>query len=421
MKYFINAAAGRRRETFRTRNAILRQLHPAQFHKALCLWAAVAVALAGTGCSKEDVPPLRTGEPVALHLSATIDGNAAAGNLPETVTKAPVIGTGFPVSGGGTVSNIGLFLMQSNKTTPYETGSDNLLAELTGKTGPVYSWRYQYSGATAWMSHLRFKVGETLSLWGYYPRQTSGVSATSVPFDLSTAAQQGNQSDLLWCPPQTLTVTNGDATKNVSLSFRHAYVLLEFFVKKSDTTPATVTGVQVSNAAGKSWIKNKGTMNPQTGAIGSATAGTVAITCSKAVSSSDYTSFQVMVPPFSGAFADGDVEVQFYIGGEAKPQKFTLQKSYLSGSGSTLGMTQGLKYSFKLLYQTYGEGSLTVQPWDTGGADGIVGDNPPIGNVKVTDWDTAGADGIVGENPPIGDIQSADWGTNVATGSIGGY
>lgn len=344
-----------------------------------------------TGCVKEVLEPQPNKDGiVSLQIKAAISDGIE--------TRAPILETNFPVSDVGTVSNIGLYMMQSDGTTPYATGSDNLTAELTGKTGPVYTCRYQYRGGE-WMEILSFYINETIKLWGYYPHN-EGATATAIPFDLTAASEQTDQTDILWCPPQTVTATSADFTQSVSLSFKHAYALLEFQVKKKVADPgkpAIFTRTDVMNKSGKNWIANKGSINPQTGAF-SATAGTVSINCSATLATDSYTPIRVMVPAFSGAYADDDIEVQF-TGNDLVIQKFTIKKSYLSEQSGSFGFTAGKKYSFKLLYNNFGEGSLTLLPWNEDGDSGNVGDDSSHGTVDISPWTTKDNNLDIGEVP----------------------
>ncbi|MCS2893547.1 fimbrillin family protein [Parabacteroides faecis] len=342
------------------------------------------------GCTRESAcEEPDTDRVMCLNFIADIYGSAK--------TRTPIIGGSFPASVSGTIHNIGMFMMCSDEMTPYETGSDNLTAELTASNGYVDTWRYRYRDGNVWKSNLTMKPGETVKLWAYYPR-SAVATVDCVPFDLTEIDQQNNQSDLLWCATQTLTVANADVSKSISLHFRHAYALLEFLIKKKTADPAIVTHIEVTNKSGN-WIANKGNMNPLTGIISGATTGTVGVNCLAALATDGYTTIRVMVPPFSGIYADDEIEILFHVEGNSALLSFPVKRSYLSSVGNEYGLAAGLKYSYMLLYSLH-DGSLILLPWNDGSADGDLGGKPTDGTVNISPWTENNiVDENVGEKP----------------------
>lgn len=308
-----------------------------------------------SGCAKElpeKIPAIE--KSITLHFNMGISADAT--------TKAPIIGRQFPVSPEGIISNIGICMMTSEGSAAYATGSDNTLAELTGKTGFVYTVRYQYNGTSTWMDELRFYVGQTVQVWGYYPHNILATT-TAVPFDLTTVAEQGDQTDLMWSAPQTVAATASNASQAVSLSFKHAFALLEFTVRQDGADLATMTKVEVKNKT-NSWVVNKGTLNPKTGDITGSNSGTVTCDFSQELTN-DGVKIRVLIPPFNNdTYADGDIEVQFTdADGTTTPKPFRLKKEYLSGVSGKVGLTAGYTYGFNLLYSKGASGSLTLDSW----------------------------------------------------------
>lgn len=339
--------------------------------------APLFVLLVWAGCTRNaDQEHKESRELVAIQFSTGLEDNKVI--VPDHAGRVAFLTADFPGSAQGTAYDMGLFFTRDDGTTPYEQGSINMRGELLSKTPePSYTWRYQYDSSSEWFPNLRAYVGETVALWAYYPRRSAGVSLTSGPFDLSTVTEQNSQTDVLYCPKQVVTLISSNA---IPMVFRHFYAMFEFQVKKSGSSGATFTRVEVSNKQGVNVIKNRGTFNPQNGAIvDGATAGTIAVNYASGnvLQPNSYTSFYVMIPPFSDIFSDGDIEVQFYDSGVSKPRKFLIKREYLTDKGlGVYALQGGGRYVFKLLYSSFGE--FTLLGWDNGGTtSGDIGTLPP--------------------------------------------
>lgn len=314
------------------------------------LLLAGVILLVWTGCSRDEAllpgPDEPLGRAVALQLQATVEDIGVS-------TRQPFTETAFP---DGTTTTLGIAMMQNDGTTPYTYGSEGIECRLTM---PWQWWQFEYANDVH--SQLpKCYVGAPAKLWGFYPYGTS--DPTAVPFDLSAST---NQIDLLYSPEQTITATNADpATKNITMNFKHAHALLELTVRQEGTNLATMNKVEIKNKSGKSWVVNKGKLNPQTGTISNTTAGTVAYTFIQVLTNIGV-KIRVLVPAFNDAtYADGDIEVQFTdADGKITPKPFPIKKEYLSGVSGKVGLTAGHTYSFKLLYEKEAFGKLTLENW----------------------------------------------------------
>lgn len=310
---------------------------------------AFAMMLSLSGCVKDKLDTGREGE-VPLKLTLSIE---TAG---EPDTKAPLMGPNFPAG----THNVGLVV--SNSTTP--PGYYNMLMSVTSDGKGNNTMKY-YSGkdGTTEIKEITVDTKNTTGIVAYYPRIEGLQNYSLIPFDLTTAAQKASQTDLLCSPTQIVTVDNA---ANVPLVFKHVYAMLEFQVTRKYNS-AGVAGfrqISVNNKTGKTWVQNKGTMNALTGGIVGTSAGSVAVDYADAVNKvefGNYTTFRVMVPPFSGAYADDDVEIAFTGLGDAAPQKLLIKKKYLSSmTDGKYAMKAGARYVFKLSYDSSPQGVLEL-------------------------------------------------------------
>lgn len=315
---------------------------------------AFAMMLSLSGCVKDKLDTGREGE-VPLKLTLSIE------TVGEPDTKAPLMGPNFPAG----THNVGLVV--SNTVSGTKPGYYNMLMSVTsdGKGNNTMKYFSGKDGKTE-IKEITVDSKNGASVVAYYPRIEGLKNYTLIPFDLTTAAQKASQTDLLYAPFQTVTVDNA---ANVPLVFKHVYAMLEFQVTRKYNS-AGVAGfrqISVNNKTGKTWVQNKGTMNAVTGGIVGTSAGSVAVDYADAVNKvefGNYTTFRVMIPPFSGAYADDDVEIAFTGLGDAAPQKLLIKKKYLSSmTDGKYAMKAGARYVFKLSYDSSPHVQIEVLGW----------------------------------------------------------
>lgn len=283
-------------------------------------------------------------------------------------SKAVITDTGFPASVKGEVSRIGLFLM-NEQGNPYQRGEDNLIAELRGSILPdntrQYTWSYKLNDGVTSLDHLSIQSGTAFQIYGYYPRVNEATS-TQVPFDLSAPADEANQTDLLVSPVQKAKGDSNSGLQLISLSFRHTFALLEFQIKaQTGQQNLQVREVRIENNGSASWIRNKGFINPQTGAVTGNNAGGIRILCDKnlAPGTDTYTKFQVLVPPFvNWNYKDGDILVSFFATREQTTP--TAQVKLSKAQVTSAGFESGKKYTYKL---SYNNNMFLIDDWFVNG------------------------------------------------------
>lgn len=316
---------------------------------------ASAMMLALTGCVKEKLDTSSEGE-VPLRLTVSIE---TAG---EPDTKAPLMGPNFPAG----THKVGLVV--SNSVSGTKPGYYNMLMSVTsdGKGNNTMKYYSSVDGTTE-IKEITVDSKNGANVTAYYPRIEGLQNYSLIPFDLTTAAQRASQTDLLCSPRQIVTVDNA---ANVPLVFKHVYAMLEFQVTRKYNS-AGVAGfrqISVNNKTGKTWVQNKGTMAAMDGTITGTSAGSVVVDYADAVNKvefGNYTTFRVMIPPFSGAYADDDIEVTFTGLGDAAPQKLLIKQKYLSSmTGGKYALKSGARYVFKLSYDSSPHVQIEVLGWD---------------------------------------------------------
>lgn len=316
---------------------------------------ACMALLSLTACTKQPLPGEDTDGMVEIKM-----------NVGVADTKAPLMGSGFPIG----TSDIGLFYMKEDGLTPYDANTSNMLMQLTGSnTTPVnYSWVYKANDGTTAIDALRFKGSEMVKLWGYYPRTITGVTPTAIPFNLR--AKAGEQTDILYCPTQTITAENASS---VPLVFRHAFAILEFNIKKK------------SNAVESKWITTgfsssdqmmiaEGTINPTDGTItATRRVGTMSFVNATEIflSESAYTTVRILAAPYSNASTITEIIFVFKNDDVSSPAvRIPFLPEYLTDGTS---LKAGMKYSFNLLYLNDGAGTLELLDWSNSSLESDAG------------------------------------------------
>ena len=203
-----------------------------------------------------------------------------------------------------------------------------------------------------------------------------------------------------------------------------------------------LNSVSLDNLGG-SWIKNKGSIDPETGlAKDGAIAGPIGVTVDPAValSTTEVRTYEFLVPSFMDTKV-GDGEIVLVLNVNGINELFTLDKAYLNRSddGKSFGFRQGYKNTYDLVYNNSAL-SLSIQNWSSEVINGDFGGNtgvPGAGNYMWLDlasyyWPTATKPGdpyakpyppksaylATGVHPFEGYLTTVDYGGNGAYVSV---
>lgn len=246
--------------------------------------------------------------------------------------------------------------------------------------------------------------GKALKVVAYYPlvsSATKDVYTNGIPFDFSVKTTDLKQTDLLYNAETIYDIPSGDAPATVPINFRHAYTWIVLNITKyvNKGSECMLNSVSLDNL-GASWIKNKGSIDPETGlAKDGAIAGPIGVTVDPAValSTTEVRTYEFLVPSFMDTKV-GDGEIVLVLNVNGINELFTLDKAYLNRSddGKSFGFRQGYKNTYDLVYNNSAL-SLSIQNWSSEVINGDFGGNtgvPGAGNYKWLDlasyyWPTA--------------------------------
>lgn len=213
--------------------------------------------------------------------------------------------------------------------------------------------------------------GKALKVVAYYPlvsENTKNVYTDGIPFDFSSKTDL-NQTDLLYNTKTNYPFTLSDDPVAIPLHFQHAYTWIVLNIKKyiGKGDPCILKSVSLDNL-GSGWIKNKGTIDPETGlAKDGATVGPIGVTIDHPtdLSTTDAQTYEFLIPSFMDTKV-GDGEIILVLDVNGINELFVLDKTYLnqSADGKSFGFRQGYKNTYDLLYNNSAL-SLSIQNWSS--------------------------------------------------------
>ena len=208
-----------------------------------------------------------------------------------------------------------------------------------------------------------FLSNNKAKLFAYYPYNAADNDGTAIP------VEHTSQTDYLYGTHPESTVNNG--SPNVRLNMNHALALLQFKLSKLNYTGAArLTKIEIANAAGKTVLYSKGTLDISTGAITNTSGENESAvienenlqTISETVPADENVFPKVMVLPVNITAGD-DVEMRFTIDGKVYTSKVSASTVWGKGTKNTYTVT-------------------------------IQGTGLTIGDVVISDW-TEGVNGSV--------------------------
>lgn len=243
------------------------------------------------------------------------------------------------------------------KTTFVNEDAIGIFAYKEGDTEPVYTnVKYTYNGSSAWTSEKAITSdGTKLSYYAYYPYMDGVIDPSQLNITVSTDQASGFSKD------DVLTAQNTTAeagAENVTLSFSHAFAMVQVGIKSglTDDAEATVTLESILPTA---------VVNAKAGTVGTASGEKTSIQMQK--TSADKWEYRAIVP--AQDIASGSKLLTIVAGGK------TYAVTYSSAEGKAVSYEAG-----KALQITVN--SLVALP---------DGDEVTIGG-SITDWDASTSD-----------------------------
>lgn len=320
-----------------------------------------SLVLYTTACDSGEFPG-KEKEPSTTELRFT----ASLSDSPSTKTINGSDITEGAIFPDGT-HTFGMFITGEGGDELVAGSGDNMKLTLT-KSGSTETWS-QTDKNDAPLS-LVAKHGESINLTGYYPSTAvAGVSATSIPFDLS--GDMSTCTDLLYLSSPVGAQQVYDATP-IALNFSHAYCWVTINLSKlTNKNDVVVKSVRIENSySDLKRIMNKGTINPKTGDVITGTSGPLVIDCATPVSipinNTTPAVFNFLVPPFMSTDVK-DSEIVIRIITEVSPGvdevlSFPLNKVHLNNAGNKYGFEKGKHNTYNIVYNN-AEMILSLSDW----------------------------------------------------------
>lgn len=324
---------------------------------------AVCLCLLAGACNNDSIQRYddENGGETALRFSTGVD-SLASGIPPETkgvdqVKLSPntIAGTTFPLD-----RTLGLFINSAAGAEIYPGSGDNLKATVQSP-----KWTYAKKDGTP-INSLTCKVGKNIQIISYWPWNPA-ASASAVPFDFTDISlPPKKQKDLLYNKPGNQNAKVA-ATGSIALAFSRAYSMITVKIKKSSTASnVAVNAVGIVNQATYGWIKNKGSVNPATGALNDgAQAGNIICKGQNDVLATDSRCvYEFLVPPFMSKDIRDDQIALFVTAtvthgtsaGKTKNSLYPLKRIHLSSTGTVAdkkyGFIQGADNVYELEYDS---------------------------------------------------------------------
>lgn len=234
-------------------------------------------------------------------------------------------------------------------------GSANFMATMTRSSQSAkWEWNFENEGVSI---TPQGPEGKPLKVIAYYPvTDGTGAFSTGIPFDF-TATDNPKQTEILYNTNTSYTINPavGEGKATIPLRFQHAYSWIIINVTKyvDKGTPEDVfslSSVVIDNLSG-GWIKNKGTISPETGlAMEGSSSGPIQENRSPELLSVDSPrTYEFLVPSFMDAdVKDEDVVIGLMING--KQELFPLKKEHLNQDGNAYGFRQGYINTYNLVF-----------------------------------------------------------------------
>lgn len=353
--------------------------------------AACSLLLAGA-CDNyigDGMEPDIPANEVPLNFSASIEKTEAAQSRSFTPTENLPIGA----------YSFGLSITKTeNGSEPFKGSSDMKATEHS----ITHKWDFYDNSDQERITPVG-PGGKALKVVAYYPlvsSATKDVYTKGIPFDFS-AKTDLKQTDLLYNTDTIYHIPSGVEPAIVPIKFRHAYTWIVLNITKyvNKGPECMLNSVSLDNL-GRSWIKNKGSIDPETGlAKDGAIAGPIGVTVAPAValSTTEVRTYEFLIPSFMDTKV-GDGEIVLVLNVNGINELFTLDKAYLNRSddGKSFGFRQGYKNTYDLVYNNSAL-SLSIQNWSSEVINGDFGGNtgvPGAGNYKELElgsyyWPTA--------------------------------
>ena len=286
----------------------------------------------------------------------------------------------------GNSYSFGMSVTKSDNGNEIFKGSSDMTATMK-RSAPSAPWNWSFIDNSNASSVTPVGAeGKALKVVAYYPpvsSATKDVYTNGIPFDFS-AKTDLQQTDLLYNTDTIYPFAPSDEpVVTIPLHFRHAYTWIVLNITKYvDKGPEfKLSSVSLDNIGG-GWIKNKGTIDPETGLVkDGAAAGPIGVTVDPpvALSTTEVITYEFLVPSFMDSkVGDGEILIVLNINGIN--ELFALDKIYLNQSddGRLFGFRQGYKNTYNLVYNNSALG-LSIQNWSSEVINGGFGDDivPP--------------------------------------------
>lgn len=318
-----------------------------------------------TACDSGEVPgkekdPSKT----ELRFTASISDSPST----KTINGSDITeGSIFPDD----THTFGMFITREGGDELVAGSGDNMKLTLT-KSGSTETWSQTDKNDVP--LSLIAKHGESIHLTGYYPwTADAGVSATSIPFDLS--GDMSTCTDLLYLSSPAGTQQVYDAPP-IALNFSHAYCWVTVNLSKlTNKNEVIVKSVSIENSVGNlKRVINRGTINPKTGDVINGTSGPLVINCNPTIHlpSNDPNNpvapatFNFLVPSFMRTdVQDSEIVIRITTetsSGTTEVLSFPFNKEHLNNAGDKYGFEKGKHNTYNIVYNN-SEMILSLSDW----------------------------------------------------------
>lgn len=339
--------------------------------------AACSLLLAGA-CDNYTCDGMESDTPakeVPLNFNASIEKTA--------VTQARTIEHTKDFTGNS--YSFGMSITKSENGSEIFQGSSDMTATMEHPSSFSTDWNWSFIDNVKQINVTPVgPEGKALKVVAYYPcvsANTKNVYTDGIPFDFSDKDNL-QQTDLLYNIDTIYSIPSSvEPMATIPLHFRHAYTWIVLNITKympKEDEELSLSSVSLDNLGG-SWIKNQGTIDPETGLVKNrATAGPIGVTVSPPanLSTTQVHTYDFLVPSFMDANV-GDGEIVLVLKVNEINELFILDKAYLNRSddGKSFGFRQGYKNTYNLVYNN-SELGLSIQNWSSEEIDGTFGDSP---------------------------------------------